>query len=246
MSDVVVPGGAAQLVVAGARLLADPLGGLYWPERAVLAIADLHLEKGAAFARAGVMLPPYDTPDTLMVVERLIGRYRPQTVIALGDSFHRGDSHLRLGAEMRGRLQALAGGRRWIWVSGNHDPEPPPGLGGEAASEVSLGALTFRHEPSASGGAGEIAGHLHPVARLTRRGRSLRRRCFAASAMRVVMPALGAYAGGLNVLDDAFAALFPGRDFRAWMLGGRRVYRLAPPRLSADAGASAPWRAGAA
>jgi metallophosphoesterase superfamily enzyme len=66
----------------------------------------------------------------------------------------------------------------------------------------------------------------HPPAWLTRHGRSLRRRCFAGDASRMVMPAFGAYAGGLDVDDDAIAALFLA-DFAAYMLGGRRVYAVA-------------------
>ncbi|NND49811.1 MAG: ligase-associated DNA damage response endonuclease PdeM [Rhizobiales bacterium] len=231
--------------VAGCELVGAPEGGLYWPAQRALIVADLHLEKGSAFARKGVMLPPYDTPDTISMIEQLVLRYRPETVIALGDSFHREDGHSDLTGEMRERIAYLTAGLRWIWVAGNHDPGAPIGLGGTAMNEIVLDRLTFRHEPQFGAGPGEIAGHLHPVARLRSRGRVIRRRCFATNGHRLVMPALGAYAGGLNVLDPAFSGVLPSRRFHAWMLGTDRVYPMRASRLVPDAGTAPARRAGA-
>ncbi|MFV2091514.1 MAG: ligase-associated DNA damage response endonuclease PdeM [Hyphomicrobiales bacterium] len=220
--------------LCGAALLADPSGGLFWPRHRLLAIADLHLEKGAAFAARGQPLPPYDTPDTLAAIERLIAIYKPATVIALGDSFHRADSHLGLEASARKRLQRLTGQCRWVWIAGNHDPAPPVTLGGEGHAEISIDALTFRHQPVRGASSGEIAGHFHPAAKISVRGRSFRRRCFAISADRVVMPAMGAYAGGLNVKDPAFSLLFDLHDFHVLMLGSGKIHRFAANKLRPD------------
>lgn len=237
MSPVTPP--AAGPVLMGERLVADRLGGLFWPREGVLVVSDLHLEKGAAFAERGVPLPPYDTPDTLALVEAMVARHAPAIVIALGDSFHRASSAERLAAPFVARLRALTRCRRWIWVAGNHDPETPARLGGEGALEVAIGPLIFRHEPRPTAVPGEIAGHLHPVAKLTGGGRGVRRRCFACDGTRLVMPALGAYAGGLNVLDAAFDGLFAGRRFHAWMLGRKAVHPVPARRLAPDAGRSA-------
>lgn len=243
MPEPLAPGHGARIAVAGVDFLADPAGGLYWPAERVLVVADMHLEKGAAYAARGLPLPPYDTPDTLALVARLMRRYRPRTVVSLGDGFHRADSHRAMPGELRARLAALTGACRWVWVAGNHDPAAPDGLGGEWAEAFTLGPVTFRHEPRA-GASGEIAGHLHPVARIRSRGRLIRRRSFAVNAERVVMPAVGAYAGGLNVLDPAFAFIFPSGRFHAWMLGSRRLYPMVSSRLVADPGIPAARRAG--
>ena len=66
------------VAVAGVPLLADPAGALYWPEQGLLAVADLHLEKGSSFAARGVLLPPYDTAATLARLAALIARYAPR------------------------------------------------------------------------------------------------------------------------------------------------------------------------
>ena len=220
--------------VAGAALVADPAGALYWPDEQALVIADLHLEKGSAFAARGVLLPPYDTATTLARLAGRIERYAPRLVIALGDSFHDGGGPLRMSAADRTALTKLQRGRDWVWIAGNHDPDPADGIGGRFATTLAFAPLTFRHEPAAGACEGEVAGHLHPVARVAQRGRAVSRRCFAGDGKRLVMPAFGAYAGGLNVRDRAIMLLFGVRGFTAHMLGERRLYAIAAERCLPD------------
>ncbi|UYO51307.1 ligase-associated DNA damage response endonuclease PdeM [Rhodopseudomonas palustris] len=216
------------VTIAGVTLVADLFGALYWDDERLLVVSDLHLEKGSSFAMRGVLLPPYDTVATLGRLGAVIARFNPATVIALGDSFHDRDAHGRLSPANRDILTALQARRDWIWISGNHDPDLPSDLGGSVAAEVAVGAVAFRHEPT--GACGEIAGHLHPKARVSRRGRSIERRCFAGDGTRVVMPAFGAYTGGLNIRDAAFARLFGGAAFTAHVLGDNRLHAIAASR----------------
>jgi uncharacterized protein len=218
--------------LASADLLIDPDGALYWPHQSLLAVADLHLEKGSSFAARGILLPPYDTATTLQRLAKLIARYGPRCVVALGDSFHDGGGAGRLGRDDRDTLAVLQRGRDWIWIKGNHDPLPSAAVGGEFKNELFIGPLAFRHLPT--GLDGEIAGHLHPMARVAHRGRAVGRRCFAADAKRMVMPAFGAFTGGLNVRDAAFAAVFGTLAFTAHMLGDGRVYAFAAKRCLPD------------
>jgi uncharacterized protein len=231
-SDLPLSGGG--IGVCGTTLHADCLGALYWPEQGLLAVADLHLEKGSSFARRGQLLPPYDTTETLARLARLIAHYAPRTVIALGDNFHDGGGPARLSSTDRASLTALQRGRDWIWIAGNHDPDPADGIGGTFAATLAIGALTFRHIPSRDAPDGEIAGHLHPVARVAQRGRAVSRRCFATDGGRLVMPAFGAYTGGLNIRDRAFGAVFGARKFTAHMLGDNRLYAFAASRCLSD------------
>jgi DNA ligase-associated metallophosphoesterase len=220
------------IVLAGVPLLADCSGALYWAEQGLLAVADLHLEKGSSFAARGQLLPPYDSAVTLSRLGRLIAHYAPRVVVAVGDSFHDGGGPARLSRGDRDNLAALQCGRDWIWLRGNHDPEPASDIGGQFHAEYSLGALRFRHLPM--GAEGEIAGHLHPMARVSHRGRAVSRRCFAADKTRMVMPAFGAYAGGLNIRNAAFAHLFGTLAFTAHMLGEDRLYAFTAKRCLPD------------
>jgi len=218
----------ASLDVAGVTLSADLSGALFWKEQRLLVVSDLHLEKGSSFAARGVLLPPYDTVVTLSRLASVVARHDPRTVIALGDSFHDRTAHERLSAPDREAIAALQARRDWVWISGNHDPALPSDLGGIVASEVAIGPIVFRHEPT--GSVGEIAGHLHPKARVATRARWLERRCFASDGERVVMPAFGAYTGGLSIRDDAFSRIFPSTAFMAHVLGDARLHAIAASR----------------
>lgn len=215
-----------RIPVNGEELLLEASGALWWASESTLVFADLHFEKGSSYARTGQMLPPYDTRSTLKRMEAAVQRRHPARVIALGDSFHDRYGAERLDEEERARLGELRNGSEWIWIAGNHDPAPPAWLGGTVAEEIAIGGLTFRHEPRAPDARGEIAGHLHPCATVTRRGRSLRRRCFVSDGGRLLMPAFGAYAGGLDVQDNAVRMLFA-EKFLAYVLGAARVYAVA-------------------
>ncbi len=213
----------------------EPLieGALYWPLEKCLIVADLHFEKGSAFAARGVHLPPYDTSATLTRLEELVARLKPDSVIALGDSFHDEGARARISSSDAARINNLTSACAWTWIVGNHDPLPE-GFGGTIADEVRRGSLTFRHEPASAPATGEVAGHLHPCAVVRVRGRRLRRRCFATDGTRLILPAFGAYTGGLNVCDEAYTPLFAGRDFHAWMMGRDQIVPVAGTRLMPD------------
>lgn len=217
--------------VAGERAVCDRRGALYFPELGLLAVSDLHLEKGSAMARRGQLVPPYDSAATLLMLQALIGDYAPKTVVSLGDSFHDGEGAGRMPDIYRDQLGAMMAGRDWFWIAGNHDPLPPAGLPGETVRELAIGSIVFRHEPSAHPAEGEIAGHLHPCARIVQRGRSVRRRCFASDGLRMIMPAFGAYTGSLNVLDRAYRGMFRWDAFVAYMIGKERIYPIAASML---------------
>ena len=214
-----------QISVNGETIVLDSSGAAFCPSHATLVFADLHLEKGSAYGRGRQFLPPYDTVDTLSRMDHAMARYKPARVIALGDSFHDGGAADRLSQEDRGLLQSLTGRAQFVWIAGNHDPDPPLWLGGDVAATMRVGGLTFRHAPLQLFEPGEVAGHLHPCAKVSKWGRSIRRRCFVSDGVRLVLPSFGAYTGGLDVGDAAIAALFAG-SFHAYMLGQARVYAI--------------------
>ena len=221
---------AAPIHLAGERLLLDPAGALLWPATGMLVVADLHLEKGSSFARRGSLLPPWDTKVTLDRLALLLRRWQPRTVVALGNSFHDAEGSGRLPREEVARLAAITAAVQFVWVQGNHDPTPPAGVGGEWVESFATGPLTFRHAAlaRASGGAvgGEISGHYHPKATIAARAGSVTRACFVTDARRALLPAFGAYTGGLDVRDPAIARLFP-RGGRVFLLGKERLFSFA-------------------
>lgn len=205
---------------------------LWWPDEETLIVSDLHFEKGSAYAaKSGQLLPPYDTSATLARVEALCQRLSPKRVISLGDSFHDGEAELRLCNSDQARICALTDAFDWYWVEGNHDPDPPVHLGGTPLAEWRCRSLVFRHEPT--GETGEIAGHLHPVAKVKGRGRAVRRKCFITNGDSLVLPSLGAFTGGLNVRDPAFTDLYP-EGGSVFVVGKDRVIPVPSKSLLSD------------
>ena len=228
----------------GERLLLDPLGAVVWPAREVLVVADLHLEKGSACAVGGHLAPPWDTRATLDRLAILLRRWGPRTVVALGDSFHDRHGPGRMGAGDAARLRAMAEAAAFVWVLGNHDPVAPAGLPGVAHAVWHMGPLIFRHE-AVPGAAGELCGHHHPKASVATRAGRVTRPCFVADARRLMLPAMGAYAGGLDVGNPAIARLFP-RGGRAMLLGQNRLFSFTLAQVGAQVGAQAGAQVGAA
>lgn len=227
------PCGGLRMTLSGAAVTFRASGALWIEAEAMLVVADLHLEKGSAYAARGQMLPPYDTRDTLRRLTAEIAATGPAAVVLLGDTFHDRASEDRLATEDAEQLRTLAGLTRLIWVIGNHDADGPSALPGEVADELTVAGLLLRHEPQAGLQPGEVAGHLHPCARVTASRGSVRRRCFVTDGERLVVPAFGAYAGGLNIRDQAFSGLFA-RDPLCGALGGTRVHAVGWRSVTGD------------
>lgn len=189
---------------AGQDWMARPSGALWWPERHWVIVADLHLGKSGRMARrGGALLPPYETEATLDRLEGEIAATDPQGVVSLGDGFDDDTAGRELPDAVCERLRGMAAGRDWLWVSGNHDPAPVCArLPGHSLPELSFADLTLRHE-AAEGT--DISGHYHPCLRLA----GTRRRCFLIGADHLILPAFGAYTGGLMIDDPVLQALVP-------------------------------------
>lgn len=227
--------GGLAVTVAGEACVLRCSGAMHVVAHDVLIAADLHLEKGSAFAARGQMLPPYDSAATLQRLEEDIAEVNPARVVLLGDSFHDRRSIGRMAERDRLSLHRLAAGRDWLWLEGNHDREALKGQGdapdldglpGSVIETLSVGALRLVHEPEPGDQPGEVAGHLHPAAKVVAHARSVRRPCFITDGRRIILPAYGAFTGGLSVRDPAIASLFSTPPLAA-ALGRDKVHPIA-------------------
>jgi DNA ligase-associated metallophosphoesterase len=226
--------GGLRIELAGASVVLRAAGSLWLEADRTLVVADLHFEKGSHYAaRFGQMLPPYDTRETLDRLDREITALTPARLVFLGDSFHDALGETRLAEDDVARLTGLARGRDLIWAVGNHDEEGPRTLPGHVVDELAIQGLILRHEPQPGFQPGEVAGHLHPAARVSSGRSSVRRRCFATDGDRLILPAFGAFTGGLNVLDPAFTGLFS-RPLLAAALGTQKVHAIGRRSLRPD------------
>ena len=192
------------------ELVALPQGGLFWPGRNALIVADLHLEKASWFARLGQMLPPYDSIATLSDLTALATATGAREIWCLGDSFHDRDGCDRLPARAQDMLRVLTRTTRWTWIIGNHDAGFADHCGGEIVEEAEVDGLILRHEAAPQDPRPELSGHFHPKLRMTLRGRHVSRRCFVASGTKLILPAFGALTGGLDAGHPAIARAIGG------------------------------------
>ena len=225
--------GGLSLKIKGEPVEMRASGALWLEAGSTLVVADLHLEKGSAYAARGQLLPPYDSRDTLRRLALDVEHLAPKTLVLLGDTFHDHAGELRLCPSDAGALIAIGLGRTLVWVLGNHDSEGPKYLPGDIVEDLNFGALILRHEPQTGRQSGEVSGHLHPCTRAASPRGSVRRRCFVTDGTRMIVPAFGAYAGGLNILDPAFDGLFGGPVI-AGALGQDRVHAIGPRSFRPD------------
>ena len=192
--------------LAGVPLQALGSGALFWPDRKLLCVSDLHIGKAERQARlGGAQLPPYETHDTLQRLEHDLQATGATTVVCLGDTF---DDTTAMDELTEGEslwIARLQAGRKWIWIEGNQDPGPVA-LGGTHLAELPQPPLVFRHIAQ-PGSSGELSGHYRPKASMRTRGHSLSRPCFLVDSDRVILPSYGTYTGGLRSTDDVLTQL---------------------------------------
>lgn len=210
----------------------DARGVAYLPSLDWLVVSDLHLEKGSYLRSYGNPLPSLDSQATLKRLEHIIHDYQPERVISLGDSFHDKYSMSRMTPSDRERLSELVlQVNEWSWVEGNHDPNLPDGIPGDACEEIHLHQqglydVVFRHEPKVLAiengdeelSRAQIIGHFHPKMRTSISRRRYSGKCFVATQALFIMPAFGQFTGGLDIDDEVMLALLDKNERKAFMM----------------------------
>ncbi len=208
---------------AGETLWLLPERALWWPDKRVLWIADIHLGKAATYRALGQPVPGGTTHENLSRLSRLLNHYQPDTLVFLGDFLHaaqaRTPSVLSALTAWRNQHAALT----CLLVRGNHDQragDPPQALGIEVVNEpLLMGPFAACHHPQKHATHAVIAGHLHPALHLRGPGRDhLRLPCFCFESGLAILPAFGEFTGGWRVLPESGRQLYP--------VGGQAVWRL--------------------
>ena len=209
---------------AGAELLLDSSGALYWPSKKILVIADMHLEKGSYYAKHGNLLPLYDIVDTLQRLEELISFYGPQTIISVGDNIHDVQAFLRMNKENSSLLHSLvASTGQWIWLVGNHDRQtlPRPDNNLLFYRDYKLDGLYFSHDFNKNE-RNQIVGHYHP--KITYKG--ITGKCFIVNTDIIILPSFGTYTGGLDVCSTVFKQLMNRQCYKAYLLHRNKIWQI--------------------
>lgn len=194
-----------RFTLAGADLEARGSGALFWPARKLLCVSDLHLGTPAHSAAHGGATLHYESHDTLSRLDAELAATRAETVLCLGDTFDDRAAVKALSEQEQLWITRLQAGRRWVWIEGNHNPDPPD-LGGTHLAELPMHPLIFRHVAQAAQ-SGEVSGYYHPKARLEAKSHNITRPCFLIDGDRVILPAFGGYTGGLHAHESVLSSL---------------------------------------
>ena len=209
---------------AGQTFELHPDGTLYWPDKKLLIISDLHFEKGSSLALHGIFLPPYDTSETLNKLQEACDRIQPETLLFLGDVFHDKSSLLRITQEDRDKLQAILDRYEIIWIEGNHDEgHAPDNI--DIHTQYKIDDINFIHIADKSYKGFEISGHYHPSVKFVHKEHKIRRPCFVTNATKMIVPSFGVLTGGLYITDPVYRPIL-GSQFNTYILGTKDVLKL--------------------
>jgi uncharacterized protein len=211
-----------EIVVAGEQLVLLGEGGLYWPARATLFIADPHFGKAASFRANGIPVPGGTTGGNIARLESALSQTGAQRLICLGDLLHArsGRSEQTLAAVTAWREQRPA--LEWLLVRGNHDRhagDPPEAWQVRCIDAPLLEApFVLQHEPAEASEGYALAGHVHPAARVGRGKLAEQLPCFLFGQRQALLPAFGEFTG--------MALVRPQPGDRVFVLAGGEVFRL--------------------
>ena len=179
---------------------------VYWQRERLLAIADIHFGKAAAFRSFGIPVPRGTTSENLDALDALIDATGAHHVLFLGDFLHARAAH---AAGTQGAMLAWRRRRQDLvltLVRGNHDKhagDPADALGIELVDEpYTVGALSFCHHPDQDAPGYVLAGHVHPVYVLATRFDALRLPCFVVGPHRMILPSFGSFTGGHTIRPE--------------------------------------------
>jgi hypothetical protein len=199
-------------------------GILFWLEKKIAIISDLHLEKGSSFASSGQFIPPYDSEETLKKLINFLKTHEVQTIILLGDTFHDRGALNRMSSKVKSIFDSLVENYEIIFVLGNHENKMKSAFI-KFYERYIVDDIHFLHEAVLEKKY-QISGHFHPVASLKINSKQITEKCLIHSENHIIMPAFGEFTGGLNINNPVFKP-FLNRNYYIYFLTKKSVYKFA-------------------
>jgi uncharacterized protein len=217
-----------EIGVAKLMLLAEK--AMYWPERKLLFIADIHFGKAAAYRALGQPVPAGTTLKNLQRLDVLLNKYPTTAIVFLGDFLHAPESHAVLTLNMIHQWRANHRETRCLLIRGNHDKragDPPEKLQIEVMNEPFItGAFAFQHTPIILENYHVVAGHSHPSFRLQGKGlQKINLACFHSTTGLTVLPSFGEFTGGYPIEVQADSRVFVTDGTGIWEPNMRKNYQ---------------------
>ena len=197
-------------------------GILFWFDKQIAIIADLHLEKGSSFGPSGQFLPPYDSEETLNKIFKTIKNHKIKTIILLGDTFHDKNAFDRMSEKVFILFKSLIEKYEVIFILGNHESKFEIGRI-SFLNEYVIDDIHFIHQALPTS-IFQISGHFHPVASVKSSIKKITAKCLLHTNNHIILPSFGKYTGGLNINNPVFKP-FVNNNSKIYMLTKKSIYK---------------------
>ncbi|MBW3519832.1 ligase-associated DNA damage response endonuclease PdeM [Flavobacterium sp. NKUCC04_CG] len=202
-----------EILFADKRWIISNQRTLYWPDREILILSDLHLGKSQHFRKNGLAIPSLVHQRDLIRLERQLEHYKPKQLIVVGDLIH---------AAANAEVQQLSGiigcfpDLKTTLIKGNHDRHKAmvfEQLGiDEVVDFLEIDGIAFVHQPIVKADVAVISGHIHPGIALTMTTKKqLRLPCFVVQPQQLILPAFSLFTG-LDTQNQLKNAVYYGLD----------------------------------
>lgn len=184
-----------RIQIQGQNFILHPSGAMFWQEKSILVISDVHLGKVSHFRKFGAAVPQGAIYRNFELLDEVVHFFNPLCIYFLGDLFHS-----YLNTEWR-YFEAWVSKTQtqMILINGNHDIVSPvkyETLHIQVLDELILGKFLFTHHPEERNGLFNFCGHIHPAIRIRGSGKqSLRLPCFFKKQYQMILPAFGEFTG---------------------------------------------------
>ena len=197
-------------------------GILFWFDKQIAIIADLHLEKGSSFGPSGQFLPPYDSEETLNKIFKTIKNHKIKTIILLGDTFHDKNAFDRMSEKVFILFKSLIEKYEVIFILGNHESKFEIGRI-NFLNEYVIDDIHFIHQ-ALQKSIFQISGHFHPVATIKSSIKKITAKCLLHTNNHIILPSFGTYTGGLNINDPALKPFVNHKSY-VYLLTKKSIYK---------------------
>ncbi len=173
---------------------------IYWEEKKILILSDLHLGKTGHFRKEGIGVPQNLFKEDMQRLGALLQFFNPRQLLVVGDLFH---SHANREHDYFEKWRTDFPAVEITLVVGNHDILPDEFYNrtniGIAGLQYTVDDFVFTHDAADNAKKEDsyvFSGHVHPGVRLSGAGRqSLQLPCFYFGSHYAVLPAFGKFTG---------------------------------------------------
>ncbi|QOG02447.1 ligase-associated DNA damage response endonuclease PdeM [Flavobacterium sp. MDT1-60] len=184
-----------RILINNQKFILHQSGAVFWEEKKMLLISDVHLGKVTHFRKHGIGIPKEAIFENFNRLKTVLEIFGSETIIFLGDLFHS-----KINTEWNFFTDWIKEhSQKIILVEGNHDiisKSNYEDLNIEIYSELIIDDFLLTHHPTEKEEFFNFCGHIHPAIQLKGLGRQfLSLPCFFRKPNQLIFPAFGEFTG---------------------------------------------------